>query len=126
MNHLNHLKQLKHEGEKGITQSPHNKQVVVVLVPGTEVRAPPMKAWIWIPLPFRSTFWIKMVKGPSDLLTFYPQATGHISTHTTSHASIHKGHTTPTHVPSSLVFKGPWHLAECILLPTAVQTPRKT
>lgn len=32
MNHLNHLKQLKHEGEKGITQSPHNKQVVVVLV----------------------------------------------------------------------------------------------
>lgn len=41
MNHLIHLQQLKHEGEKGMAQRPHSEREAVV--PGTRVRALPLE-----------------------------------------------------------------------------------
>lgn len=42
---------------------------------GAEGRAPPMKSQIWIPMPLRSEFWIKMSKCPIDLSISNPKAT---------------------------------------------------
>lgn len=92
------------------------------MMPGTEVSAPSVKSEMGTLLPLRREFEIKMLECPSDLSIFDSKATD-IYQQTRLHMLLFtRGHT-PTHAPLSLIFKSPWHLAGCILLPATVQLP---